>query len=48
MVRKTLSAGNWKMNGLLEDGGALAIGVKEEFKKAGETAKFWFVRLLHC
>lgn len=35
MVRKTLIAGNWKMNGLLEDGVALAKGVKEEFKKTG-------------
>ncbi len=34
MVRKTLIAGNWKMNGLLEDGIALAKGVAEEAKKA--------------
>ncbi len=35
MVRKTLIAGNWKMNGLLEDGVALAKGVAQEVKKAG-------------
>ena len=35
MVRKTLIAGNWKMNGLLEDGIALAKGVAQEVKKAG-------------
>lgn len=35
MVRKTLIAGNWKMNGLLEDGIALARGVALEVKKAG-------------
>ncbi len=34
MVRKTLIAGNWKMNGLLEDGIALAKGVAAEAKKA--------------
>ena len=34
MVRKTLIAGNWKMNGLLEDGIALAKGVALEVKKA--------------
>lgn len=34
MVRKTLIAGNWKMNGLLEDGVALAKGVAVEVKKA--------------
>lgn len=34
MVRKTLIAGNWKMNGLLEDGTALAKGVAQEVKKA--------------
>lgn len=34
MVRKTLIAGNWKMNGLLEDGVALAKGVAEGAKKA--------------
>lgn len=34
MVRKTLIAGNWKMNGLLEDGIALAKGVATEAKKA--------------
>ena len=32
MVRKTLIAGNWKMNCLLEDGGALAKGVAQEAK----------------
>ena len=35
MVRKTLIAGNWKMNGLLEDGVALAKGVALEVKKSG-------------
>ena len=35
MVRKTLIAGNWKMNGLLEEGVALAKGVGQEFKKTG-------------
>lgn len=35
MARKTLIAGNWKMNGLLEDGVALAKGVGAEFKKTG-------------
>ena len=35
MVRKTLIAGNWKMNGLLEEGIALAKGVGQEFKKTG-------------
>ncbi len=34
MVRKTLIAGNWKMNGLSEDGQALAKGVALEAKKA--------------
>ncbi|MBO5441491.1 MAG: triose-phosphate isomerase [Alphaproteobacteria bacterium] len=34
MVRKTLIAGNWKMNGLQEDGSALAKGVAIEAKKA--------------
>lgn len=33
MVRKTLIAGNWKMNGLLEEGVALAKGVALEVKK---------------
>ncbi|MBO5038810.1 MAG: triose-phosphate isomerase [Alphaproteobacteria bacterium] len=33
MVRKTLIAGNWKMNGLQEDGVALAKGVALEAKK---------------
>ena len=35
MVRKTLIAGNWKMNGLIEDGVALAKGVATEAKKFG-------------
>ena len=35
MVRKTLIAGNWKMNGLTEDGVALAKGVATEAKKFG-------------
>lgn len=34
MVRKTLIAGNWKMNCILEDGVALAKGVAQEAKKA--------------
>ncbi len=34
MVRKTLIAGNWKMNGLLEDGIALAKGIAQDVKKA--------------
>ena len=34
MVRKTLIAGNWKMNCLLEDGVSLAKGVAQEVKKA--------------
>ncbi len=34
MVRKTLIAGNWKMNGLVEDGITLAKGVAEEVRKA--------------
>lgn len=34
MVRKTLIAGNWKMNGLLEDGVSLAKEVASEVKKA--------------
>ena len=33
MVRKTLIAGNWKMNCHLEDGIALAKGVAQEAKK---------------
>lgn len=35
MKRKTLIAGNWKMNGLLEDGTALAKAVALEAKKRG-------------
>ncbi len=34
MTRKTLIAGNWKMNGLSSDGIALAKGVAQEVKKA--------------
>lgn len=34
MVRKTLIAGNWKMNCLTEDGTALAKGIAAEVKKA--------------
>ena len=34
MFRKTLIAGNWKMNGLSEDWQALAKGVALEAKKA--------------
>lgn len=36
MARKTLIAGNWKMNCLLEDGVALAKGVAGEVKKMGK------------
>ena len=36
MARKMLIAGNWKMNGLLADGAALAKGVAEEVKKIGK------------
>ena len=36
MARKMLIAGNWKMNGLLADGAALAKGVAEEVKKMGK------------
>ena len=36
MARKTLIAGNWKMNGLSEDGVALAKGVAAEVKKMGK------------
>ena len=38
MVRKTLIAGNWKMNGLIEDGVALAKGVKQEVKEKGKRS----------
>ncbi len=34
MVRKTLIAGNWKMNGLTEDSLTLAKGIAQEVKKA--------------
>lgn len=37
MARKLLIAGNWKMNGLLADGTALAKGVAEEVKALGKT-----------
>jgi len=37
MSRKTLIAGNWKMNGLLADGAALAKEIAAEVKKAGKT-----------
>lgn len=36
--RRILIAGNWKMNGLQADGGALASGVADKLKAAGETA----------
>ncbi len=36
MARKKLIAGNWKMNGLLEDGVALAKGVAAEVKALGK------------
>lgn len=36
MARKILIAGNWKMNGLLEDGTALAKEVATEVKKLGK------------
>ena len=36
MARKLLIAGNWKMNGLMADGVALAKGVAEEVKKLGK------------
>ena len=36
MARKMLIAGNWKMNGLLAEGAALAKGVAEEVKKMGK------------
>ncbi|MDR1694267.1 MAG: triose-phosphate isomerase [Lactobacillaceae bacterium] len=37
MSRKLLIAGNWKMNGLLADGVALAKGVAGEVKALGKT-----------
>lgn len=37
MSRKILIAGNWKMNGLLADGTALAKEVAAEVKKLGKT-----------
>lgn len=36
-MRKKLIAGNWKMNGLLQDGVDLAKGVAGEVKKLGKT-----------
>lgn len=36
--RRILIAGNWKMNGLREDGGALASAVADKLKGAGDTA----------
>ena len=36
MARKIMIAGNWKMNGLSEDGIALAKGVAAEVKKMGK------------
>lgn len=35
--KKKLIAGNWKMNGLLEDGVALAKGVAQEVKAFGKS-----------
>ncbi len=37
MSRKTLIAGNWKMNGLLADGATLAKEIAAEVKKAGKS-----------
>ena len=37
MARKKLIAGNWKMNGLLEDGVALAKGIAQEVKAFGKS-----------
>ncbi len=39
-ARRPLIAGNWKMNGLLADGRALAAGVAEKRKAFGESAPF--------
>ena len=36
MARKILIAGNWKMNGLIADGTALAKEVATEVKKLGK------------
>ena len=36
-MRKKLIAGNWKMNGLLQDGSELAKGIAAEVKKLGKT-----------
>lgn len=38
MARKIMIAGNWKMNGLSEDGVALAREVAAEVKKLGKPA----------
>jgi len=41
MARKTLIAGNWKMNGLLSDGVDLAKGIASEVKALGKpTCEF--------
>ena len=41
MARKTLIAGNWKMNGLLSDGVDLAKGIASEVKSMGKpTCEF--------
>ncbi len=37
MARKKLIAGNWKMNGLMEDGIALAKGIAQEVKAFGKS-----------
>ena len=44
MTRKTLIAGNWKMNGLLADGVDLAKGVAAEVKARGK----WDCEFLVC
>ena len=38
VARRILIAGNWKMNGLQEDGSALASGIAEKLRAAGDTA----------
>ena len=41
MARKTLIAGNWKMNGLLSEGVDLAKGIASEVKSMGKpTCEF--------
>jgi len=37
MARRKLIAGNWKMNCLRADGGALAAGLAEKMKAAGQA-----------